>query len=66
MAPELGPPSKVRHSVRTTTLFAPPAIRALFNAQFGSRDVVRGLVAMTACALLSIGIASRTFNRATA
>lgn len=42
------------------------AIRALFNAQFGSPDVVTGIVAMTACALLSIGIASRTFNRATA
>ncbi len=42
------------------------AIRALFNAQFSSPDVVTGLVTMGACALGSIAIASRTFNRATA
>jgi ABC-2 type transport system permease protein len=42
------------------------AIRALFNADFGSPDVVTGLVAMGACAALSVWVASRTFNRATA
>ena len=42
------------------------AIRALFNAQFSSPDVVTGLVAMGLCAVGSIWIASRTFNRATA
>ena len=42
------------------------AIRALFNADFGSPDVAIGIVVMTACALLSIWVASRTFNRTTA
>ncbi|MEW6223011.1 MAG: ABC transporter permease [Chloroflexota bacterium] len=42
------------------------AIRALFNAQFTSPDVVTGLVTTGACALLSVSIASRAFNRATA
>ncbi len=42
------------------------AIRALFNAQFSSPDVVTGIVAMGLCAIASIWIASRTFNRATA
>jgi ABC-2 type transport system permease protein len=42
------------------------AIRALFNAQFGSPDVVTGLATTGVFALLSIAIAARTFNRATA
>ena len=42
------------------------AIRALFNAQFADADVLTGIVVMVACAVLSIWIASRTFNRATA
>lgn len=42
------------------------AIRALFNAQFTSPDVITGLVTTGACALLSVLIASRAFNRATA
>jgi len=42
------------------------AIRALFNAQFGDPNVLSGIGIMVACALLSIGIASRVFNRATA
>ena len=42
------------------------AIRALFNAQWGDPDVVSGIAIMVACAVLSIGIASRAFNRATA
>jgi ABC-2 type transport system permease protein len=42
------------------------AIRALFNADFGSPDVITGLATMAGFALLSIWIASRTFNRATA
>jgi ABC-2 type transport system permease protein len=42
------------------------AIRSLFNADFGSPDVAVGLAATGGCALLSIWVASRTFNRATA
>jgi len=42
------------------------AIRALFNADFGSPDVAVGLATTGTFALLSILIASRTFNRATA
>ena len=42
------------------------AIRALFNAQFTSPDVITGLVTTGVCALLSVLIASRAFNRATA
>jgi ABC-2 type transport system permease protein len=41
------------------------AIRALFNADFTSPDVVTGLVTTGAFALLSILVASRTFDRAT-
>jgi ABC-2 type transport system permease protein len=42
------------------------AIRALFNAQWGDPDVVRGIGVMVVCAVLSIAVASRAFNRATA
>lgn len=42
------------------------AIRALFNAEFASPDVITGLVTTGACALLSVFVASRAFNRATA
>ena len=42
------------------------AIRALFNADFGSSDIATGLLAMCVCAILSIAIASRAFNRRTA
>jgi ABC-2 type transport system permease protein len=42
------------------------AIRALFNAQWGDPDVLSGIAIMVACAALSIWIASRAFNRATA
>jgi ABC-2 type transport system permease protein len=42
------------------------AIRALFNAQFSSPDVMIGILVLAVSAVLSIGIASRTFNRATA
>ncbi len=42
------------------------AIRALFNAQWGSPDVPGGIAIMGVCAMLSIALASRTFNRATA
>jgi ABC-2 type transport system permease protein len=42
------------------------AIRALFNAQFSSPDVSWGIVVLTVSAVVSIAIASRTFNRATA
>jgi ABC-2 type transport system permease protein len=42
------------------------AIRALFNAQWGDPDVLSGIAIMVVCAVLSIGIASRAFNRATA
>jgi ABC-2 type transport system permease protein len=42
------------------------AIRALFNSDFGSPDVVTGLATTGAFAVLSIWVASRAFNRATA
>jgi ABC-2 type transport system permease protein len=42
------------------------AIRALFNAQFSDGEVVSGIVMMTALAILSMLIAARSFNRATA
>ena len=42
------------------------AIRALFNAQWGNPDVLSGIAIMVVCALGSIWIASRAFNRATA
>jgi ABC-2 type transport system permease protein len=42
------------------------AIRALFNAQWGNPDVLSGILIMVGCAVLSIWIASRAFNRATA
>jgi ABC-2 type transport system permease protein len=42
------------------------AIRALFNAEFSSPDVVTGIVTTGAFALLSIFVASRAFNRQTA
>jgi len=42
------------------------AIRALFNAQWGDPDVASGIAIMVVCAVLSIAIASRAFNRATA
>jgi ABC-2 type transport system permease protein len=42
------------------------AIRSLFNAQFADADVVTGIGLMLASAAVSIWIASRAFNRATA
>ena len=42
------------------------AIRALFNSDFASPDVVTGIVTTGAFALLSLFIASRAFNRETA
>ncbi len=42
------------------------AIRALFNAQFSSPDVVWGIAVLAVSAVLSLAVASRTFNRATA
>src|SRR3954452_2633563 len=42
------------------------AIRALFNSDFASPDVVTGIVTTGAFALLSILLASRVFNRTTA
>ncbi len=42
------------------------AIRALFNAQFSSPDVAWGVGVLALSAMVSIAIASRTFNRATA
>ena len=42
------------------------AIRALFNADFSSPDVVTGLVTTGVFAFLSILLASRVFNRTTA
>ena len=42
------------------------AIRALFNAQFSSPDVATGIVTTGVCALASVLVASRAFNRATA
>ena len=42
------------------------AIRALFNSDFASPDVVTGIVTTGAFALLSLFIASRAFNRQTA
>ncbi len=42
------------------------AIRALFNAQFTDSNVAVGVAVLGACALASIWLASRTFNRATA
>ena len=42
------------------------AIRALFNSDFASPDVVTGIVTTGAFAVLSLFIASRAFNRQTA
>ena len=42
------------------------AIRALFNAEFSSPDVITGIVTTGIFALLSIFVASRAFNRQTA
>jgi ABC-2 type transport system permease protein len=42
------------------------AIRALFNAEWSSPDIITGLVTTGIFALLSVFIASRAFNRQTA
>jgi ABC-2 type transport system permease protein len=42
------------------------AIRALFNSDFASPDVITGIVTTGAFALLSLFVASRAFNRQTA